>query len=95
LYSTYDKGKMPGFVIHDSPREADLSIIIYHSMIRFIMKLQLQLQKNCPFQYIMTTTTEPPDDLKDGNYIVLHLNASQDGKQLLKQNISEIETMLI
>ena len=95
LYSTYGRGKVPGFIIHDSPREADLSIIIYHSMIRFIMKLQLQLKKNCPFQYIITTTTEPPKDTKEGNHIVLHLSSSQDGKQLLKQNISEVETMLI
>lgn len=93
LYSTFNRGSMPGFIIHDSPREADLSLGVYHGMIKFVAELQSLLEEACPFQYIITTTTAPPKGVEKN--IILELNASIDGKQLLKQNIAETEDVLI
>ncbi|MBB3228778.1 hypothetical protein FHW69_003420 [Luteibacter sp. Sphag1AF] len=58
----------PGFLIHDCPREADMSIGLYENF----FSLMNELEKNGfagaepPFQYIVTTTTPPPANLQDG-----------------------------
>lgn len=51
---------LPTFLLHDSPREADLGQSIYDRLFRFIQGLENQAH----FQYIVTTTTEPPSDLR-------------------------------
>jgi Uncharacterised protein conserved in bacteria (DUF2326) len=50
---------LPAFLLHDSPREADLGQSIYDRLFRFIQSLE----NKAHFQYIVTTTTEPPSDL--------------------------------
>jgi len=50
---------LPTFLLHDSPREADLGQSIYDRLFRFIQSLE----EKGHFQYIVTTTTEPPSDL--------------------------------
>ena len=50
---------LPTFLLHDSPREADLGQSIYDRLFRFIRSLE----NKAHFQYIVTTTTEPPTDL--------------------------------
>jgi hypothetical protein len=57
-------GRHPQFLIHDSPREADLSGPAYASFLSKVYSLGTQLGgENAPFQYIVTTTTEPPENL--------------------------------
>lgn len=51
---------LPTFLLHDSPREADLGQSIYDRLFRFIQSLE----NKAHFQYIVTTTTEPPSDLR-------------------------------
>jgi hypothetical protein len=51
---------LPTFLLHDSPREADLGQSIYDRLFRFMQSLE----NKANFQYIVTTTTEPPTDLK-------------------------------
>ena len=51
---------LPTFLLHDSPREADLGQSIYDRLFRFIQSLE----NKAYFQYIVTTTTEPPSDLR-------------------------------
>lgn len=47
---------MPGFLLHDSPREADLGLSIYHRIFDFARKLQSYGPAPL-FQYIVTTTS--------------------------------------
>lgn len=91
VYSTVSEAAhFPGFLLHDSPREADLSIGIYRSFIRFIAGLQDHFgsSDSCPFQYIMTTTTPPPDELNSDQFIKLRLNASRTEELLFRSNIA-------
>jgi uncharacterized protein YydD (DUF2326 family) len=50
---------LPTFLLHDSPREADLGQSIYDRLFQFMRSLE----DKAHFQYIVTTTTEPPSDL--------------------------------
>ena len=50
---------LPTFLLHDSPREADLGQSIYDRLFQFMRSLEGKAH----FQYIVTTTTEPPSDL--------------------------------
>ena len=53
----------PRFLVHDSPREADLQIVHYKRIFEMLVLLQTEFEHYdcCPFQYILTTTTEPAD----------------------------------
>ncbi len=90
IYSTVnDSTCFPGILVHDSPREADLAVRIYRSFFRFAASLQNHFgdADNCPFQYILTTTTAPPNDLS--HFVKLPLDASKRSGLLLKRNISD------
>ncbi|MBW2095124.1 MAG: hypothetical protein JRI80_09565 [Deltaproteobacteria bacterium] len=67
VMGTIGKGCHPGFLVHDSPREADLGPRIYRSYLRSMARLQEQYLRSAspPFQYIITTTTSPPPELQD------------------------------
>jgi len=91
IYSTVsEKAHLPGLLVHDSPREADLGIRIYRSFIRFVASLQAHFggPGKCPFQYILTTTTAPPDELRGAEYVKLPLNASTPSGLLLGRNVA-------
>jgi chromosome segregation ATPase len=62
----------PCFLIHDSPREADLGINIYRHFISTMATLSHELRagEHSPFQYIITTTTPPPEDLRAESYLL-------------------------
>ena len=81
---------LPGFLLHDSPREADLGLRLYHSYIRFAAWLDEHFQKigGCPFQYILTTTTSPPKALQKKDVIALRLDASKEDELLFRRNLS-------
>jgi len=91
IYNTvYDKARLPGFLMHDSPREADLGIRIYRSFIRFAASLQEHFggPDKCHFQYLITTTTAPPEELRTAEHVKLPLNASGPDGLLLRRNIA-------
>lgn len=56
----------PGLLIHDSPREADLKEGIYRRVLSMVDEVaRAHRQGDVPFQYIVTTTTPPPEPLRD------------------------------
>ena len=54
---------LPAFLIHDSPREADLGLSVYQRLFYFTYNLETATTQPL-FQYIVTTTTSPPDELR-------------------------------
>jgi hypothetical protein len=64
---------LPAWLLHDSPREADLGESIYERLFRFACLLEKMVQ----FQYIVTTTTPPPDKLRnDDSYVRARLKGA-------------------
>ncbi len=59
-------GHHPRFLLHDSPREADLDRHIYNRYLQAMMTLSTDYggAESAPFQYIITTTSRPPDNLR-------------------------------
>ena len=57
-------GYHPRILLHDSPREADLTSAIYHELFRAAIALEDAARPGeAPFQYIITTTEPPPEDV--------------------------------
>jgi len=79
----------PQFLVHDSPREADLASSIYTRFLRSMKSWHDQAQTNgsAPFQYIITTTTEPPETLDE--VVALRLSAHPDDKKLFRCTLGE------
>lgn len=93
--SVCETATLPGFLVHDSPREADLSIRLYSNFMRFVASLQNHFasHNNCPFQYILTTTTKPPKELRGNKYVKLRLDASKPGELLFRRDLSAAAAM--
>lgn len=74
--------RVPPFLLHDSPREADLGLSIYHQLFRLARELE---EHTCQplFQYIVTTTTRPPDDMTCEPWLRLCLRGSPGPERLL------------
>jgi hypothetical protein len=95
VYSTVsDHAHLPGFLVHDSPREADLGLNIYRSFLRFAASLQDAFGEpdNCPFQYILTTTTPPPEEFRNDELLKLPLSAAEPSTMLLRRNVALHQT---
>jgi hypothetical protein len=81
---------LPGFLMHDSPREADLGLRLYHLYLRAAAALHEHFGRaKQPFQYVVTTTTSPPKELRNSGFVKLHLNAATKDGLLFCQSISE------
>lgn len=88
LYSVFVAGNHPGFLLHDSPREADLGIGLYHKLFNFVENIEKQcLEKgDVPFQYIITTTSPPPPEMQESGYMVLQLSAASEEDMLFRRD---------
>lgn len=75
ILSVNGKARMPAFLIHDSPREADLDAGIYANLFDFVLGLEDQPDPT-PFQYIVTTTTAPSDTARDHEAMRLELSST-------------------
>ncbi|WP_417384172.1 hypothetical protein [Gimesia sp.] len=75
----------PGFLLHDSPREADLNYRIYEKFLELAHSLmqEARIGDDIPYQYIVTTTTSPPKKLCKS--ITLHQLSSGDGSLFGRQ----------
>jgi hypothetical protein len=87
LLSVSGVGSHPRFLVHDSPREADLSATAYSSILQKLAMLTEQMGgEAAPFQYIVTTTTPPPANLI--SYRRLILSNEPESKMLFRKNIA-------
>lgn len=73
---------LPAFLVHDSPREADLGLSVYHQL--FKMVAALEGQDSSPFQYIVTTTTQPPPEFQEPPWLRLELHGAPATERLLR-----------
>jgi len=77
---------LPAFLVHDSPREADLGLSIYGKLFCLARDLE-SLAEPIAFQYIVTTTTRPPDDLCCDPWLRLTLRGSPGSERLMKRDL--------
>lgn len=73
---------LPAFLVHDSPREADLGLSVYHQL--FKMVATLEGKDSSPFQYIVTTTTQPPPEFQKVPWLRLELHGAPATERLLR-----------
>lgn len=74
--------RVPAFLVHDSPREADLGLSIYDELFRLMRELE-EVTEQKAFQYIVTTTTRPPDDLRRDPWLRLILRGAPGSERLM------------
>jgi len=76
--------RFPGFWIHDCPREADLSALLYEAYLRVVASSE---GDSPAWQVIVTTTTPPPEQLQSAPYMALTLDPANDDGLLLRARI--------
>lgn len=74
---------LPCLLVHDSPREADLSRSIYDRIFQFSARLQ-SFGSEPLFQYIVTTTSSPPDEFQDQSWVRLKIRGAPAAERLLQ-----------
>lgn len=77
---------LPSFLIHDSPREGDLGESIYHRLFNFMADMET-LGDQPLFQYLVTTTSAPPEKYIEKPYLILELDGREDANRLLKTSL--------
>jgi hypothetical protein len=81
-----DKTLHPGFLVHDSPREADLGGSIYAGLFNLAEKLG-RFGSEPLFQYVVTTTTKPPGHFSEAPWQRLQLRGAPADERLLKADL--------
>ncbi|MET3551976.1 hypothetical protein [Burkholderia sp. 567] len=86
--ATSEVSSHPGFLVHDCPREADMSERLYREFFLVASEAAAQLgEDGVPFQFIVTTTSPPPDEVHGGRYVVLELEPGAEEKLLFKREL--------
>ena len=80
-------GHLPGFLIHDSPREADLGQSLYNRLFQLAAALERPFGDSAPFQYIVTTTSDPPRELNGPPWVVQKLGGLLPEERLLRRDL--------
>jgi hypothetical protein len=76
----------PGLIIHDCPREADMSSGMYAKFFHLVERIENDVFKGfAPYQYIVTTTTPPPGSMQAMPYLRETLDPSLDDGLLFKK----------
>lgn len=80
----------PGFLVHDCPREADMSERLYREFFLAAAEAAEQLGRDgtAPFQFIVTTTSPPPAELGGAQHVVLELAPGSDEALLFKRQLA-------
>ena len=67
----------PAILIHDSPREADLGLSIFHRLFHLVHSME-DIGDGPQFQYILTTTTSPPEELRQEPWLAETLGGAAE-----------------
>lgn len=78
--------RTPAFLLHDSPREADLGRTIYDALFDLIRRLESDIAGQV-FQYIITTTSRPPETLTAKPWLREKLKGEPGHERLLRRNL--------
>ncbi|WP_334147166.1 DUF2326 domain-containing protein [Hyphomicrobium sp.] len=81
-----EKADLPAFLIHDSPREADLDGQLYAGLFKLVHQWEEKASVPC-FQYIVTTTTAPPPELQSDRYVRLQMSSTPAEQRLFAMDI--------
>ena len=76
---------LPAFLVHDSPREADLGLSVYLRLFHLVRGLE-ETGARPLFQYIVTTTTSPPDELRTEPWLAETLGGDAE-ERLMKRDL--------
>lgn len=90
-----EKGTHPGFLVHDSPRQADMSLAWYRRLLINTAEMAAATggKDNAPFQYIITTTTAPPEELQQ--YVRKEFASVPPDKLLFKKRLTPLQVSLM
>lgn len=85
LASIEGHGAFPRFLIHDGPREADMAPDVYERIFLLARDIEKCFNAEPAFQYIVTTTTAPPENfVRSGDpWLRLQLSGVPATKRLL------------
>ena len=78
--------RIPSFLLHDSPREADLGLSIYGRLFDIVEELE-RVGETPLFQYIVTTTTPPPTEFREPPYLQLKVYGDPPEQRLLRVDL--------
>jgi len=80
----------PGFLVHDCPREADMSERLYREFFLAAAEAADQFGRGgaVPFQFIVTTTSAPPEELGGAPFVILELAPGTDEALLFKRQLA-------
>lgn len=81
-----EKADLPAFLIHDSPREADLDGQLYAGLFKLVHHWEETAGVPC-FQYIITTTTAPPKELQGEHFVRLPMSSTPAEMRLFTMDI--------
>ena len=71
----------PGLLIHDEPRQEDMSDEQYERLFNLMSKLEEHRGHKPLFQYIITTGSPPPSKMQRNPPVVLELDANAPAGQ--------------
>jgi hypothetical protein len=83
-FSCRGRGFHPRFLIHDSPREADMGEAPYGRIFDHIIE---QATANPNFQHIITTTSNPPEEYQKLPYLRLKLDSANSAGKLFRRDL--------
>jgi hypothetical protein len=84
--ATEEKADLPAFLIHDSPREADLDSVLYARLFELVYQWENETETPC-FQYIITTTSAPPKDLRKDQFVKLTMSSTPPNERLFRRDL--------
>ncbi|MDL2226997.1 hypothetical protein LJB86_05005 [Deltaproteobacteria bacterium OttesenSCG-928-M10] len=86
ISSILPSGKHPGFLVHDSPRQSEVSLQWFDQFLKhMIERAEAAGGENAPYQYIVTTTLLPPEELRP--YIRKEFASIPQEKLLFKERL--------
>lgn len=81
------RGVFPRLLVHDGPREADLAAQIYERLFLYARDLEQISDGEPAFQYVLTTTSEPPQELQGEPWVRLLLSGAVGDARLYRMDL--------